>query len=187
MSTANTSGSDYVVPPNTQNSGANNGSGTATKISSTNLLGGVSVSRFNNEVFASTVIDNDSADKALSGGAFAFNSSLPVAKKYSVSLAGVSNNVLRSGAAQPGLLRGVHKRESIRTYKIATAIRLGKWNAYKGKFLNNQNQTVENPTSTNDSLATDNAAVVTRSNPGKLVFMSNNPEPTVKSYSVKTG
>ena len=104
MATANISGSDYTVPPNTKNSGANNSGGASTRISTTNLLDGVGVSRSNNEVFASTVVDNDSADKAVSGGEFAYDNLKPITKRVTTQLAGVASTALKTTAGQPGLM-----------------------------------------------------------------------------------
>ena len=131
---AKVDGNNYTVPPNTKGSGAGGNGGSSTKIgSSSTLLDNVNVYRYNDNVFASTVLDNDSADKALSAGTFAYDNQRPVAKKVTTSLSGVSNTVLRSGASQPGLIRSIHRQEKVRTTRLTTAIRAGYWNIYSSK------------------------------------------------------
>lgn len=181
MATAKISGSDYTVPPNTKGSGARNAGGASTRVSTTSLVDGVGVSRYNTRVFASTVLDNGSADEAVSAGTFAYNNVKPVAKRVSTTLSGVSNTVLQSGAAQPGLIRSIHKLETLRTRRLTTALRANKYNRSTG------NWDAGYPVVAVDSLATDTAATPTRAVPGQLTYMLGANPVTNNDYKKKTG
>ena len=132
------------------------------------------------EVFASVVVDNDSADKAVSGGVFANKTQKPIAKKVTTTLGGVSNIVLRSGAARPELVKSVNKLETLRTRRFTTAIRENKYNRYTGEF------DAGHPVVAVDELATDNAANPTRSNPGQIVYKIGAKVPVSSDYKPKT-
>jgi hypothetical protein len=182
MSTIQVDGSSAVTSTST-----NNNSGVAINIGSgSTILNSRSLGSNNLGVFGSTIVDNDVVDKALDGGVLAYNNERPVAKRTTTSLATVSNSVLLSGALQPQLIRGIHKLEVLRTRRLATAIRAGKWNIYKGKFLNNQNQTADNPVVAVDTLADDTAAMPTRSVPGRLVYRTGAKLPVQDTYKAKT-
>jgi hypothetical protein len=159
---------------------------TANGSSDTDILRSQSTATAQVGLYSNTVVDNADADKALSAGTFAHDNATPIGIKITTSLAGVSNTVLQSGAGQPGLIRSIHKLEVLRTRRLTTAIRAGKWNIFKGKFLNNQNQTVDNPTVATDSLASDNAATPTRAVPGELVYKTSAPVPVQDNYKAKT-
>lgn len=132
MATVQTNGSSAVTKASTKNNG-----GAATRAGSSALLDNVNVSTTNVGVFASTVIDNEYADKALSAGVFRFDNQRPVGKRITNSLATVSNTVLQSGALLSSLLRGTHKRESYKVSKVLTAYRNGYWDPYSGIFTIN--------------------------------------------------
>lgn len=182
MATANVSGSNYTVPPNVRGSGARNAGGASTRISTTSLVDGVGVSRYNTGVFASTVLDNGSADEAVSAGTFAYNNVKPIAKRVTTTLSGVSNTVLRSGADQPGLIRSIHKLETLRTRRLTTALRANKYNRSTGNWDSGY------PVVAVDSLSTDTAATPTRAVPGQLTYKLGQPVPvTNNDYKKKTG
>lgn len=132
------------------------------------------------QVVGSVVVDNSSADKAVNGGIFANNTQRPIAKKVTTVLGGVSNIVLRSGAARPELVRSINKLETLRTRRFTTAIRENKYNRVTGRF------DVGYPVVAIDSLATDNAANPTRSNPGQMVFKIGAKIPVTSNYKPKT-
>ncbi|NBU33483.1 hypothetical protein EBZ38_11425 [bacterium] len=132
------------------------------------------------QVVGSVVVDNNSANKAVSGGVFAHNTQSPIAKKVTVVLGGVSNTVLRSGAARPELVKSINSVQSVRTRKTSTAARAGKFNIYTGKFDTNY------PAVTLDTFATDNAAAPTRDLPGQLVFKTGAKVPVTSNYKPKT-
>ena len=136
MATATSAGADYTVPPNVKGSGASNNHGAATRVGSTTTqFDNVSVSRAQTDVFGSTVVDGNDTDKAISAGSIAYNNSKPTAVRYSTTVAGQSNTFLRSGADVPGSMRSIHKRESYKVSKLATAYRKGYWDPYMGKFM----------------------------------------------------
>jgi hypothetical protein len=118
-------------------------------------------------------VDNADADKALSAGTFAFDSTGTgiVAKKVTTTLSGVSKTFLQSGAAVPGARRQVAKIEGLTTSKVTTAIRNGKFNSVSGVFDGGF------PQSSTDSFGTDDA--VTSS---ELQYMHGNPIPASGSY-----
>jgi hypothetical protein len=139
------------------------------------LLDNVSAARSISNVFASTVISSgstvvDYATSALSAGTFAYNNQKPVAKRYSILIAGTSNSFLQTGAARPELVRSIQKLETLRTRRLTTAIRAGYWNIYSGKFSTQ-------PTNAVDSPGTDNAAVPTQAIPGQIVYMAGGKNP----------
>ena len=182
------------VPPNVRGSGAGGNGGSVTKASSTSLLDGVTTSRTNTDVFASTVLDNDHANKALNSGTFAYNNAKPVAKRVSTTISGTANTVLQSGAARPELIKSIHKiqvnstglKEGVRTTKTTSAIRAGKFNIYTGKFDAGYPQNSADVLSLSPSYK-DSAANPTRSVPGRLTYRDGSPNPVEVDYKGKTG
>lgn len=154
---------------------------------STTILDSVDLGYSDVGVFGSSVIDGPDTDKALSAGTFSYSNQRPIAKRVTEELSGVSNDVLQSGASQPTLIRSIHKLEVLTTRRLTTAIRAGKWNIFRGRFLNNQNQSADNPVVATDSLASDNAATPTRAVPGELVYKTSAPTPVQDDYKAKTG
>jgi hypothetical protein len=128
----------------------------------------------------SKVIDSVDTNKSVNAGTFAYNRQLPLSKRLTTSLGGVSNNVLLSGAAVPALVKSIKSVESRYTVKQATAIRAGHFNMSTGKYSTP-------PTVALDSFGNDNAARVGRSNPGSLVFRTGKRMPTSTNYRTKTG
>jgi hypothetical protein len=173
----------------TKTSTVNNG-GSAVNIGSTSsVLSNSTLGYKGVGVFGSTVIDGTNTNKALTAGSFAYSNQRPVGKKVSSKVAGVTNTVLESGAAQPGLVKSVHKSsvkngsgnivDGVRTRRFTTAIRSGSFNIYTGQFSSA-------PTVAADTFASDNAANVSRSNTGKLVYKAGAKVPTSVSYASKT-
>lgn len=118
-------------------------------------------------------VDGDDTDKALAGGMFAYDPSGSeiVSKRVSTTLAGVSQDVLLSGAAQPGLRRQVHKIEGLDTSLVTTAIRDGHFNLVTGKFE------APYPSGQADSFGTDDAVTS-----NELQFKSAAPVPISADY-----
>lgn len=164
----------------------NNG-GSVINGGTTTVLNSVDLGYSNVGVFGTAVIDGPDADKALNAGTFSYNNQRPIAKRVTEELSGVANTTLQSGAGQPGLIRSIHKLEVLTTRRLTTAIRAGKWNIFKGAFLNNQTQGADNPVVATDSLATDDAANPSRSVPGELVYKTGAPVPVQDDYKAKTG
>jgi hypothetical protein len=183
-----------TVPPNAKASGAGGNGGSVAKASDSSLLDGVQTSYYNSGVFASTVLDNDHADKALTAGAFAYNNQKPVAKRVTTTISGVSNAVLESGAAQPVLIQSIHKiqvegmgyAEGVRTTKFTQAIRDGYFNIYNGKYDAGYPQSSVDVLSLAPSYQ-DSAANPTRSIPGRLTYKGTSPNPVETNYQKKTG
>jgi hypothetical protein len=174
MATQQVNGS-AVTATSTKNQG-----GAVVNGGTTTLLDSVDLGYSNVGVFGSSVVDNNSADKALSAGTFAYNNQAPVAKRVTETLSGVANTVLRSGADQPGLIRSIHKLEVLRTRRLTTAIRAGYWNIYSGSWSTN-------PTVAVDTLSTDDAANPTRTAPGELAYKTGAPAPVQDDYKAKNG
>lgn len=168
-------------------SSTNNNGGSVINGGSTSLLDSVDLGYSDVGVFGSSVVDGPDTDKALSAGTFSYSNQAPIAKRVTEELSGVSNNFLQSGASVPSLTRSIHKLEVLTTRRLTTAIRAGKWNIFKGAFLNNQNQAADNPTVATDSLSSDNAATPTRAVPGELVYKTSAPTPVQDDYKAKTG
>ena len=174
-----------TVPPNAKGSGAGGNGGAVTRggTVASGKLDNVAVSRYNAGVFGSTVLDNSWADEAVSAGTFAYNdpAGKPIAKRYSATIGGVSNTVLRSGALVPENIRSIHKLETLRTQRITTAIRANKYNRYTGDW------DAGFPANAVDSLNSDNAATPTRSAPGELTYKSGALVPVNDDYKAKNG
>lgn len=175
---ATTSGALYnTVPPNAAGSDAGGNGGSVARASSSSLLDGISVSRYDAGVFGSTVIDNNDADKAVNAEPFAKNNQSPIAKVLTL-----------SPASEPSLVQSIHKiqvlgmgyAEGVRTRQQTTAIRQGYWNDYTGEFDPGY------PVVVVDVFGTDNAANPTRSVPGRLSFAGQSAT-TTTNYSEKTG
>lgn len=130
-----------------------------------------SVGVFGSTVVPDTVTTNDYATKSVSANAFAKNNQSPQGMKLT--------DPLKSGALVPGLIRSIHKLETLRTRRLTTAIRAGYWNIYTGQFTTP-------PTVATDSLASDSAANPTRSSPGDLVYRTGQKTPVVTNYKPKT-
>jgi hypothetical protein len=159
----------------------NNNGGSVLNGGSTSVLNSVDLGYSDVGVFGSSVIDGDNTDKALSSGTFSYSNQRPIAKRITEELAGgVSNTTLQSGAAQPGLVRSIHKLEVLRTRRLTTAIRAGDWNIYSGTWA-------DDPTVAVDTLATDQAATPTREVPGELAYKTPAPVPVQDDYKAKTG
>lgn len=182
MSTANSAGADYTIPPNRPSSGSKNNHGTATRIGTSSSLGNVSTSRDQTDVFGSTVINGTETDPALSGGVFRTNTTRPIGMRLTSMLAtNVANTVLLSGADIPGQRRSIHKLESMRTRRIATAIRNNKYDRFTNTFASGF------PVVATDALDTDTAATPTRAVPGQLTYKLGQPIPvTNNDYKAKT-
>lgn len=178
-------GSQYnSVAINAKGSGAGGNGGAVARGGSvtSGLLDNVGVARYNTEVFASTVLDNDHANKVLNSGTFAYNDQSPVAKRLTTKLAGgVSNTTLLSGAAVPQNVRSIHKLETLRTQRITTAIRANKYNRYTGAW------DAGFPANAVDSLNTDEAATPSRSVPGQLTYKTSAPLAVNDNYKAKNG
>lgn len=159
----------------------NNDSGSVLNGGSTAVLNSVDLGYSDMGVFGSSVIEGVNTDKPLTAGTFAFNNQKPVAKRVTETLSGVANNVLQSGADQPGLIRSIHKLEVLRTRRATLAIRGGHFNMYTGKYDGGY------PVVAVDSLNTDDAANPTRDFTGELQYMSGSTVPTQDEYKAKTG
>jgi hypothetical protein len=192
MAIAKTNGVDYTLPPNRPNSGSGGNGGASTKIGSglSGKLDNVAISREYSDVFGSVVIDDSTADKALASGVFAFDNESPIAKKLTTSLSTVDNDVLLSGAAQPPLVRSIHKQEKVISTRFTTAFRAGYFNLYTGKYS-------VTPTTATDpfwniggnvtsNTSTDEAASPSRAVPGELVYKTGKPLPVFANYEEKT-
>jgi hypothetical protein len=169
--------------------------GSASKVSTTNLLTGVSTDRKDFGVFGSTVLDNNSSDPALSAGVFAYNNQSPIAKRITTSLSTVANDVLQSGAIVPSLIQSIHYtkvcdpscNDGVRTRKTTSAIRNNKYDIFSGKFDTGFPEVVVDNFIGSDGSSGDTAAKPTRKSTGKLVFMSNAKVPVSSSYDDKNG
>lgn len=164
-------GSSYSVPPNVKGSGASNDHGTVARGGSgSSNLTNVAVTRYDAGVFGSTVVDNAVVDKAVSANVLAKNSRTPVAPKITSLMAGT--------AGTPSLIRTPLSRTAYRTVYTSTAFRNGQFNLYTGKYD-------PAPTSSLDTVATDDAAVLSRNVPGTLVFTKGGT-PVSANYKAKT-
>jgi hypothetical protein len=188
MATVQTNGSSAVTSTSTVNNG---GVMTANGTASSNVLRSESTATEPVGVFASTVIDNSFADKALSAGTFAYDNAVPTAKKITTTLAGTSNDFLRSGASDPGSIRSINRQETVRTQRITTAIRANKWNEYSGEWdagfpVDASDTFWDISQASGVTTSTDSAASPTASVPGRLTYLEGNPVPKNDVYKPKT-
>lgn len=193
MATAQTNGSattisqyGYIVEANN-----NHGTMTANGSATSNLLDSQPTAAAQAGVYSTVVVDNNSADKALSAGTFAYNNATPTAPKLTTSLAGTSNTFLRSGANDPGSIRSINKLEVVRTRRTTTAIRANKWNEYAGTWessfpVNTTDNFWDISAGSGVATSTDEAAAPTASVPGELVYLQGNPVPKLDNYKAKT-
>lgn len=183
MATVQIDGSSAVTTQSTRNNGGamiQSGSNAAGIVDKVNLG-----SHYGLGAFASTPVDGTDTNEANSAGTYAYNNTRPIAKRYTTTLSGVSNAVLQSGAAQPGLRRKVNKTEGATSLLQTTAVRDGKFSIYSGKFINNQTGALEPPTVQSDSFGQDDAATPTASVPGELTYLVGK-NPVNDNYKAKT-
>lgn len=181
MATTQIDGVSAVTANSTKNDG-----GVAKHIGTSSVLSNVSVTNPPVGVFGSTVLDDNYADKALSGGVFKFDNQRPVGKRLTTTLATVNKPVLQSGALVPANIRMLHKRESYKVSQVATAIRAGEWNIYAGTWGTPPTNTTEVPGFNSDLGPLDRAASVSRSTPGQLVYRTGARLPFRDNYKAKT-
>lgn len=179
---ANVSGTEYDTVPVNLASGVGGNGGSATKIGAGNsYLDGVEISRVDTgDVFGSTVLDNNVADKALDAGVFAYNNNVPVAKRLTSELSSVSNDYLVSGASVPSGVQSIHALESLNTTRTATGIRENKYNRFDNVWESGY------PVTAVDSFGADSAANPTRDIPGSLTYL-NGKDINIEDYSAKNG
>lgn len=128
------------------------------------------------EPTGSLVVEGVNADKALSTGTFAYNNESPIAKKLTASLAGVNTSALLTSAGDPSHIRSIHKLEVVRTRRLTSAIREGKFNDFTGKFdagypVVAVDDFYDVSTNTLSETSTDEAAAPTREVPGELTYL----------------
>lgn len=175
MATKQTDGTSDVTASSTVNNG-----GTMVASGSSTVLNSQTPAPEKVGVFGSTVIDGTDTDKAVSAGTFAFNNQEPLTKRVTTSLAGVSNDSLKTTGSSPDNLRSIHKLETLRTRRLTTAIRANAWNEYAGTWEAGY------PVTAVDTLESDVAANPSKAVPGKLNFMYGNPVPEGTNYKAKT-
>jgi hypothetical protein len=188
MATVQKNGSSAVTETSTVNNG---GVMTANGTSAANVLRSQQAAAAQVGVYANVVVDNADADKALSGGTFAYNNATPTAIKITTSLAGVSNDFLRSGGNDTDNAKSINKLEVVRTRRTTTAIRNNKWNEYAGEweagFPSGAVDTFwDISAGSGVSTSTDDAAAPTQSVPGDLVYLQGSPTPKLDNYKAKT-
>lgn len=184
MANAKVDGNAYTVPPNRPASGSDNDGGVIAGIKGGTVASGkfskVSVTRTNQDVFASVPYDGDDAGKAISAGDFAHDHPRGIILTSTTEIAGQNSTTLNSAGSTPVLTTSINKIESLTTVKTATGIRDNKYNRYTGVWDNGYPQT------STDSLGNDDAARPTRSLPGELVY-SLGKTPVQADYPAKNG
>jgi hypothetical protein len=175
----------------TATSTKNNG-GVGKNVSGSDVLSTSALGTPDNGVFASTPIDDAGADKALSGGTFAFDGGSGAIQRVTKTLSGVSKDFLQYAADDVSNARSIHKREHVRTTDLATKIRAGAWVPYSGVFnpalaaSNDQFWSIS--ADALQSASSDNAAAPTRAVPGELTFQYGAASgPKSVDYSAKNG
>lgn len=131
--------------------------------------------------------DNSMADEAVSAGTFAYNNTRPIAMRTTSTLSGVANTALLSGADVPDQVRGINKMETVRTYRLTTALRAGYFNITTNKFTTPVTNAADNWYPGNTSTQPDTAASPTRSVPGRLTYKTGALVPVNDTYAPKYG
>jgi hypothetical protein len=108
-----------------------------------------------------------------------------VIRRVTTSLAGVANTVLLTGASNFGNRRSIHQVESVRTRRVATAIRAGYYSIYDGTW--STAPTLANDISTWETIGTDEAANPTASVPGEIIYKTGKPVPVQGNYPARSG
>jgi len=149
--------------------------------SDTSLLDNAARAYAMNDVFGSTVVQTvDIREMAISGRNFATMTENRYIMMRGGSnteyIAGTSDTTLRSGAADFGDRRLIHKVEALRNTQVATALRANQWNQVTGTWDANKPESVNsgvydivNSRFTNVGLA-DHAAIPSGEVPGELAY-----------------
>jgi len=149
---------------------------------------------FTGGVFASTPVNDADADKALSGGTFAFNGGSGCIQRVTDSLAGVSNTFLVNAADDTVHSRSIARQEQVSTVRLTTAMRSGLFNPVG--FADQRSNFSSAPTAAVDQFyniasnalqatSSDEAATPTRLKPGEFSFAPVNAATDSKDYSEK--
>lgn len=182
----------YWTGTSTKNvGGAVINAGSTTTLVDNIALGSKDLGAFGSKVVQDTVTSGDYAAVASSGSTnFAYNNQKPIALRYTTTIAGTGNTTLRSGADTPGLVRSIHRMETVRTRRLTTAIRAGNWNIYSGQFSSAPTVAVDNWYSVSaqgtSTTSTDDAASPSRSAPGEFTLKLGQQLPVNSGYKPKT-
>jgi len=158
----------------------NNG-GSSVYIGTSSILNNLNLG-LKNAATGSVVVDGVDADKSVSSQPFAKNTQRPIGKRLKEIAA------LTSGSNYPNYIRSVNGIETVDTRATATAIRLGYWNIYSGKWSTDPTVSYDNMhKAVVGTTNIDDAVHVSRANPGSLTFMSGNKNPVNRNYDSKKG
>ena len=142
-----------------------------------------------NQVFASTPIDDAAADKALSAGTFKNESPRGVQQRVTTTLAGVSKDFLTYAADDTPNARSIARQELVKTTNLTTRIRAGAWNPTTGAFdpvlTSSTDQFWSISADALQATSSDEAATPTRAVPGELSFHDGSPSIKSVDYSSK--
>jgi hypothetical protein len=142
-------------------------------------------------VFASTVVSGVNTDAALSGGVFAHNHIKPLAFLVTEELGGLASTALQSPADNNELVRNPAPWEVMRTRRLTTAIRAGKFNSYTGVFDSGYPVTEVDlwwdvAADIGVTGVPDTAATPTQDVPGYLTYLYGAPNPSGDQYKERT-
>ncbi len=131
MATVQSDGATSVTATSTKN---NSGAAKHIGSSSTVLVNRAVTRGPDHGAFASTVIDGDNTDEALSASTIAFNNQRPVGMRVSTTISGQSNTALQGAANVPAHEQSINRRQAYKYSKVATAYRNGYWDNFAGEF-----------------------------------------------------
>ena len=203
---AKVNGSNYdTVPMNVKGSGAGGNGGAAARISQTSKLDPVGVSRYNADVFGSTVVQTGDVEPINAPGGlvtFPHNHVAPIAMRVTTEICGVSAPPeLLKAANVPQLTRSIHSIfawnynaipnplgcEGVNTRRFTTAIRENHYNRFTGKWDAGYPVVETDCFFGSDGYSGDNAASPTRQVPGELTYKSSGLVPVNDVYKPKNG
>lgn len=182
MATAQVNGSSLTSTPYGTFTQANNNNGIirANGTVLSNVVDSTKTVDASVGVVGSVVVDNDWADKAISGGTFAHNHVKPISALVTSELAGLASDAIKSPGNDGDVIRSINKFETNEDALFTTAIRANKYNRVTGQWDSGY------PSGVTIAFSGDNAATPTASVPGELTYMTGAKTPVNDEYAAKT-
>jgi len=149
----------------------------------------VAKGRTNQTVFASTVVNGDQTDEAVSGGTFAFDNNRGVIRRVNTTVAGgvAAPAALQSASSANEGRRKFHSNETNKYSNIGSGMRAGNYNVTTGKFDPALVATSDDFHATDGGSTIDQAVADSRTRPGQLVYRDGSGTPVRDDYSAKNG
>ena len=138
------------------------------------------VGAFGSKVVQDTVTNKDYAGKAVSAGTFSYNNAKPISSLITDTIAGVTNNAIKTPGNDGDVIRSINKVENNKSTLFTKAIRENKYNRYTGQWDSGY------PEAQTISFNSDEAANPSSDVPGELTYMRGSVTPYNDNYKAKT-